>query len=219
MKKRLVRLVRQSPAMVVAMVALFVALSGTAVATTSALITGAQIKNNSIAGIDVKNNSIAGIDVKNKSLTAKDFKGSVRGAPGSVGPQGPKGDTGAPGPQGAQGPQGQTGATGATGPQGPQGIAGTARGYAHIFTDGSIHPTQRFRAAFVRKFGTGAYCVHFDASVDPSRHVAVASLVINAGFISVVPDGCSTGELAGYHVQTRNAAATATDMAFVIIVG
>lgn len=56
-------MLRQSPAMVVAMVALFVALTGTAVATTSALVTGAQIKNNSITGLDVKN----------KSLTARDF--------------------------------------------------------------------------------------------------------------------------------------------------
>jgi hypothetical protein len=93
LRKLLVRFVRQSPPMIVAMIALFVALSGTAVATTSALITGNQIKNNSITGIDVKN----------KSLTAKDFRGSVRGArgpagpTGPAGPAGPKGDTGPPG--------------------------------------------------------------------------------------------------------------------------
>ena len=44
---------------------LVVALTGTAVATTSALITGKQIKNSSITGADVKN----------KSLTPKDFRG------------------------------------------------------------------------------------------------------------------------------------------------
>jgi hypothetical protein len=37
--------------MVVAMLALLVALSGTAVATTSVLITGKQIKNGSITGL------------------------------------------------------------------------------------------------------------------------------------------------------------------------
>lgn len=52
----------------VAMLALFVALSGTAVATTSALVTGAQIKNSSITGADVKN----------KSLGPADFKGSLK---------------------------------------------------------------------------------------------------------------------------------------------
>jgi hypothetical protein len=94
LRKVLVRLLRQSPAMVVAMLALFVALTGTAVATTSALITGNQIKNSSITGADVKN----------KSLTARDFRGSVRG------PRGLRGLTGAQGAQGLQGPQGPPGA-------------------------------------------------------------------------------------------------------------
>jgi hypothetical protein len=85
-----------SPAMVVAAIALFVALTGTAVATTSALITGKQIKNSSITGADVKN----------KSLTPRDFRGSVRG------------------PRGLRGLTGVTGATGATGPKGDKGDKG-----------------------------------------------------------------------------------------------
>ena len=68
MRKALARLVRQSPALVVAVVALFVALTGTAVAAT--LITGAQIKNGSITGLDVKD----------KSLTPKDIRGSAKWA-------------------------------------------------------------------------------------------------------------------------------------------
>ena len=93
MKKLLARLARQSPAMIVAMLALFVALTGTAVATTSALITGKQIANNSITGADVKN----------KSLTPKDFKGSVRGPRGLRGPAGPAGAAGAKGDKGDPG--------------------------------------------------------------------------------------------------------------------
>ena len=58
LKKLLVRMARQSPALIVAMLALFVALTGTAVATTSALITGNQIRNSSITGLDVKNKSL-----------------------------------------------------------------------------------------------------------------------------------------------------------------
>ncbi len=94
---------RMSPAMAVAMLALFVALSGTAVATTSALITGRQIKNGSITGLDVKN----------KSLTPRDFRGSVRG------PTGLRGATGAAGAHGAKGDKGDTG-----------GAPGTAIAYA-----------------------------------------------------------------------------------------
>jgi hypothetical protein len=105
LKKFLARFVRQSPAMVVAMIALFVALTGTAVATTSALITGAQVKNNSITGLDIKN----------KSLKPIDFSGSIRGARGAAGTPGPAG------PQGAQGPQGAPGAPGAQGAKGDRG--------------------------------------------------------------------------------------------------
>ena len=91
-----VRFVRVSPAMVVAMAALFVALTGTAVATTSALITGNQIKNSSITGADIKN----------KSLRPIDFRGSVRGARGAAGPAGAQGQQG---PQGSKGDQGDRG--------------------------------------------------------------------------------------------------------------
>ena len=96
-KQTLVKLIRVSPAMVVAMLALFVALTGTAVATTSALITGIQVKNNSLTGADVKN----------KSLRPIDFRGSVRG---------PRGLRGVAGPQGAAGTQGVQGIQGAPGP-------------------------------------------------------------------------------------------------------
>ena len=75
---------RQSPALIVAMLALFVALTGTAVATTSALIGSAQIRNNSITGLDVKN----------KSLRPIDFRGSVRGPRGLRGLPGATGATG-----------------------------------------------------------------------------------------------------------------------------
>jgi hypothetical protein len=81
--------------MVVALLALFVALSGTAVATTNALITGRQIANSSITGLDVRN----------KSLTPADFRGSVRG------PVGPRGAQGQQGFQGAKGDRGDAGAT------------------------------------------------------------------------------------------------------------
>lgn len=67
----------------------------------AALITGAQIKNNTVTGKDVKN----------KSLTKKDFRGSARGLRGFQGPQGPQGPKGDTGPQGLQGPQGPAGAT------------------------------------------------------------------------------------------------------------
>jgi hypothetical protein len=87
------RLRAPSPALVVSLVALFVAFGGGA-AWASGLISGKQIVNHSIP---------------KKKLTAAAVR-ALRGQRGPAGPQGPKGATGAQGPKGA---------TGATGPQGP----------------------------------------------------------------------------------------------------
>lgn len=84
---------RPSPAMVVALIALFVSIGGTSYATLT--ITGRNVKNGSLTGLDIKNNSLTTSDVKNLSLLARDFK------PGQL-PAGPRGITG---------PAGQAGAT------------------------------------------------------------------------------------------------------------
>ena len=62
--KRLIRL--PSPAMVVALAALFVALGGSAYA--AVVITGANVRNNTLEGADIKNKSLHGRDVKVDSL-------------------------------------------------------------------------------------------------------------------------------------------------------
>jgi hypothetical protein len=92
-----------SPATVLAALALFVALGGSATATTVA-ITGKQVKNGTLTGADVKNESLTGKDVRN--LTGKDIRrGTLRaahfragelvaGAPGAQGPQGEAGPAG-----------------------------------------------------------------------------------------------------------------------------
>lgn len=96
-----------------AVFALVIATAGTA--GVQALITGAQIKDGTIASRDIKNRTIGRVDIAAATLS------SLRGARGPVGAQGPRG---AVGPQGAAGAQGAAGPQGATGPQGPQGAAG-----------------------------------------------------------------------------------------------
>ena len=144
MKKLLALFVRQSPSMIVAMLALFVALGGTAIAASSALITGKQIKNSSITGADVKN----------KSLTPKDFRGSVRGLRGLRGPAGPQG------PQGPQGPAGPAGAKGDKGDTGAQGNPGTAVAYATVDSVGTLVATRSsgFTSTDVARDAVGTYC-------------------------------------------------------------
>jgi len=94
---------------VIASLALFVALGGSATAAT--LITGAKVKNGTITAKDVKNSTLTGSKVKNGSLSASDLSKSAQGSL-----KGAKGDKGSTGPQGA------AGATGTTGAQGPRGI-------------------------------------------------------------------------------------------------
>ncbi len=117
---------RFTPAMVVAMIALAVALSGTAVAGTTKLITGSQIKNGTIKLVDLHSS------VKSALLGHTD----ATGAEGPVGPQGadgPMGPQGADGPVGPQGVTGDTGATGAPGKDGEDGLSGlVTRHYDYI---------------------------------------------------------------------------------------
>lgn len=91
---------KPSPAMVVALIALFVALSGTATAG-GLLITSRQIKNGTIQAVD--------INARTLRQLAKPGPAGAEGPPGPQGPQGPPGDRGPAGAQGAQGPQGPPG--------------------------------------------------------------------------------------------------------------
>jgi hypothetical protein len=72
----LIRRLLPSPAMVVAMTALFVALSGSAYAI---VITGASIRNNSVTGADIRNKSLHGRDVLPDSLGGIPIKESRLG--------------------------------------------------------------------------------------------------------------------------------------------
>lgn len=78
------------PATLIAILALFVAVGGTATAA-SGLINGKKIKNNTVTGKKLKNKTVT----KNKlaPATIKALKGQ-KGAQGQQGPQGPKGDPG-----------------------------------------------------------------------------------------------------------------------------
>lgn len=134
---------RPSPALVVAMVALFVSLQQTGLASRALQAAGC----NCATSRDIVNNSLTGADIKNGSLTKRDLrKGTIpgpirnvaaKGEKGDSGPAGPKGDKGDPGAPGAKGERGEPGvpgakgepgapgATGATGPAGPAGTNGT----------------------------------------------------------------------------------------------
>jgi hypothetical protein len=104
------RFATPSPALVVSLIALFLALGGGA-AWASGLISGKQIVDHSIP---------------EGKLTAKAIK-SLHGTPG---PAGPRGATGPRGPQGAKGD---------TGPQGPQGPGAISINEGGVPADGFVH--------------------------------------------------------------------------------
>ena len=93
------KLVRVLPAAAVLAAAVAVSVSTGAVA--GALITGADIKNGSVASADIMNKSVTGKDVKDGALTAADLSAAtVAGFQGGSGQPGPAGQAGPAGPAG-----------------------------------------------------------------------------------------------------------------------
>ena len=206
---------------VVAYLALFVALSGTAYAAAK------------ITSRDIKDGTIRSIDVKDHELRARDFR------PGQLpaGKQGPKGDTGAPGQPGQDGAPGQNGAPGQPGQDGApgqNGAPGTAAAYARITTvlftaanpdrvvDGDdvvvFNPPRSKGVLSVRQHVTGGgstttYC--FDLTFNPELAVGSAFLG-NGAFVSTATprdSGLTGTQVTGCPATQPDAAARTYDAA------
>jgi hypothetical protein len=96
---------RLSYASVTATLALMLALGGTTAVGAQALLTGHNVKDESLTGADVQNDSLTGADIRAGSLGSNLFSSVARAnLRGQTGPAGPKGDTGA---TGATGPAGK----------------------------------------------------------------------------------------------------------------
>ncbi len=127
-----VRIRKPSPAMGVALISLFIALTGTSIAAVAAFpqnsVGARELKNGSVGTKELKGRSVtfgkiaagaitSGL-VRNGSLTMSDFNqhqlpsGPI-GAVGPAGPIGPSGPAGVPGPQGVPGLRGEKGEAGA----------------------------------------------------------------------------------------------------------
>ena len=91
----------QSPAVWIALVALFVALGGTGYAALNIAnnsIGSKQLKRGAVKNPDLAANSVTGAKVKRRSLDRSDFKANLAraGTTGRTGPGGPPGATGSP---------------------------------------------------------------------------------------------------------------------------
>ena len=102
---------------------------------------GGAVAADVITGKDVKDNSLTTSDIKDKTIKVKDLSDKTKSElKGRTGPAGPSGSTGSVGSQGAAGP---------VGPQGPQGPAG-ADG-----TDGGPDAVRSWSVQFTANGSTG----------------------------------------------------------------
>ncbi|MCW3000654.1 MAG: Collagen triple helix repeat protein [Solirubrobacterales bacterium] len=129
---------------VMATMAVFIALGGTATAATL-IITGRDVRNESLTGADIKNRSIKRLDITSSVLASHGGRGitGARGPAGEAGTNGAvglQGNAGAPGKKGdlgtpgAKGDTGTTGPKGDTGPTGDPGAPGPAGPQNHVVT-------------------------------------------------------------------------------------
>ena len=65
---------RPSPAMIVALVALFVSLSGVSYGVATGFIDSREIKNNEVRGIDIRNSTVQGRDIALNTVTGEDVR-------------------------------------------------------------------------------------------------------------------------------------------------
>jgi len=126
-----------SYANVTATAALVIALGGTSYA--AAMISGADIKNNTVTSADIKNNTVKSKDVADKSLAIKDFKASTKAA-----------------------------LTGAEGPAGPQGAPGSAKAYGLVASGGYIDSARTTAGVTATNPSTGHYCISVPGVVNAS---------------------------------------------------
>jgi hypothetical protein len=184
---------RISSAHVIAMIALFVALSGTSYAAVT--IRASQIKNNSIPGSKLKANSVPASKLKNNSITGRKLQNNTVGKaklrsdallPSSSGgnveaqsdDEEKSGTTGARGPQGPSGPRGLTGSTGPQGPAGPSGATGAAGTNAGLVTltnsATAVDPTVPVTATVTCAPGNVLYSINYvtTAATATATHTA-----------------------------------------------
>jgi hypothetical protein len=129
----------------IALLALFLALGGTSVAATNALL---------------PRNSVGTVQLKNGAVTKKKInKKTVRALRGN---------------RGAQGAQGTQGVQGLQGVQGAQGVPGTARAYGLVHLLGTTFSRSK-GVVSVSHPGVGLYCILLDPSITFSATGAVVS--------------------------------------------
>ena len=188
---------RPSAALVVSVIARFLALSGTSYSAVTKML-----PKNSVGSAQVINGSLRKVDLANTTINALKGNRGLRGTAGPAGPAGTQGATGAPGAQGLQGDPGSPGPPGAD----------AFVLWAVVAADGAIQ--RSFGVTGVTKGGTGFYDVSFDVDFEPSQEYA---LVVGLGSVAADANGQIATRSApgtGVYVLTYDSNGTASDQGF-----
>lgn len=189
---------RPAPSMIIAIAAVVLASVGSA--TAASLITGKNVRDDSLSGADIRDGSLTRAD-----LAAEATSSAKRGPRGR---RGPRGLSGPPGPAGAPGAQGVPGA---------QGAAGSALAFAEIPASGGVIPS-RSKGLVAGNVGhpqTGYYCI----SGVPSAKNAVANAVLGGSgwyVFTRIRDAAPCPGGTDVTVLVYNANGTPVDSAFMI---
>jgi hypothetical protein len=154
---------RPSPALAVSLIALIVALGGTAYA-------GLKLAPASVGTRELRNGAVTAAKVRPHSLLAIDFRS------GQLPKSGGSGGAGTPGGSGAPGSAGTPGQAGGSGLPGPPGAPGSARAYGHVLAAGTLDAARSKGITNVtHTASTGIYCLTPAAGVSPASSPIVAS--------------------------------------------
>ncbi len=189
---------RPSPALVIACLALFVALGGSAIAAHKYLITSV--------------NQIA--PKVRKSLTG------AQGPVGPQGPAGPAGKAGSDGKPGAAGKDGTNGTNGTDGTNGKNGVDGSARAYATVSSSGAFTAVGKNVGSAQRKF-EGVYCVSFGGGIAPSNSIVIAMPIYGGNKVFMQYDPAANAECTApnsFAIEGHDAAGNLKDSGFYVMV-
>jgi hypothetical protein len=206
MRIRLFR--RPSASMIIAMLALFIAVGGSAAA--ASLINGANLKNHSVAAKKLKNATITGTQVKKDSLTGKQIKESSLGTVPSAAVANNANALG-----GKSAGSFQPADRWAL-------IQGTATGGNVLAQSGGF--------GAVTRTTTGIYVIDTGASAVGKPLSATISLTGIGGFVAAAPCGGSANNPGGVNcpafndnnhvvVRTLNTAGAAADLTYYLVIG
>ena len=206
---------RPTPALVISIVALFVAMGGTGYAASQiprASVGAAQLKKNAVSSPKVKNGSLALDDFKLAERTKLRGSAGTRGAAGARGSQGVGGTRGLSGLEGDEGSDGSDGGQGIQGIQGPTGVEEVVVRTAGLSYVSAVGPNGQILSDDVQ-CQAGESVVGGGADVGPSVAFDDQPNVVITGSRPADASGAALGtgdEPTGWFVQARRNSNTTT---------